>query len=278
MTNHPIAKTIDEYDTIVVERNNKNNSSNNKNRKTDNNDDDGCNNMATTVCSSFENIAWSLCLPITSHGEYTLGSAIETFEDRVRKAGIVIEFTPPNGLENINPSSSSSGSILSGKVMRLPKLVDLVIAQALDYGRVPEGNVIGDRNNDSKAVIPGNIVALYVPSSKGFLYMKGKEIKYTTSSKMPISLEWGRFLVVSAGSDRSVAFYNPTHRRFLGAKEDGSFEASSCQAIHSDDRPRAGESFIPGHWHTPNSGIRFHNRLLNKSFYIEVIQIRGFDF
>jgi hypothetical protein len=234
--------------------------------------------MATSVCSSFENIAWSLCLPIATSNDHTLGAAIETFEERVRKAGVVIDFTPPNGLEGINPSSSMGGSILSGKVMRLPKLVDLVISQALDYGKVPEGNVVGDRSNDSRAVVQGNVVALYVPTGKGFLYLKGKEIKYTSSAKMPLSLEWGRFLVVSAGPDRSVAFYNPTHRRFLAAREDGTLEASTCQAIHADDRPRAAETFLTGHWNTAQGGVRFQNKLLNKSYYMEVMQIRGFDF
>lgn len=238
------------------------------------------------VGTNFENMLWSLCLPTDPWHSHTLGAAIEASEERVRNAGVIVEFIPPNGLEGtVAPSMSTScgvggaSSAVPGRVIRLPKLIDLAISQAIDYGRVSETD-IGLRSNDATAVVEGNVVALYVANSKAFVYMNGKDVKHLHSAdaKLPLSLEWGRFLVVSAGPDRSVAFYNPIHRRFLAAAEDEGFEASACQASHADDHPRAAESFHPGPWNAPNKGIRFRNHLRHRSYYLEVVQVRGFDF
>jgi hypothetical protein len=219
------------------------------------------------------------------HKDGTLGAALDAMEVRVRNAGITFEFKSPTQrtwfTSPLQDTSGTTGAGISGKVLRSKALIELAIIQAVaddDSGSL-------DRSVDVKvdaksALKQGNVIAFRVLEG-GFLRMNAnRSVERRRRSSLDLSSDQERFLVVMAGVDR-VAFYSPTHKRFLRMGGDGTLSASQSIAFHNEDRPRSDEVFAlsflvkENRLHSTFHGK--HGRVHRDIANVEVHQIRGLD-
>lgn len=205
---------------------------------------------------------------------HSLGAALDAFERRVSRAGLVVETTPPHGVEKDDSSSEN----VSAKVIRCWNLVDFAIAQAVEHGQATVDNVRCAAS--SGALVPGNIIALWNLEKGAFLRLNKNKANYNggVQAKAALPMIWDseRFLVVSGGREGTFALFSPSHKLFLEINRDGCFDASSSQALHVDDRPRASEKFEVEADPKTVPCVRFKNSPDLGRFLI--FQVKGLDY
>ena len=200
-----------------------------------------------------------------------VGAAIEAMEARLSQSGIILA---------IPPTTVARKDVVARKLINLQFLVHIGIIHAIDSGTATEKS-IGEITS-KKALVPGNIVALYSYNSHPgkFLRIYDKKADYGGGCKSIDNLPiiWGseRFLVVDAGNG-SISFYNPCHRTFLGSF-DGKLTANGFPIVSIDDRPRANESFqIHGQNHSGIVGICCGIDSKDKIHHFHIVQVKGFS-
>ena len=199
-----------------------------------------------------------------------VGAAIEAMEELLSQSGIIIA---------IPPAEVARKDVVARKILRLSTLVRIGITHVIDSGTDTEKSI--GVTTSKKALVSGNIVALYSYNSNPDKFLKIKDNKadygggYKSIDNLPRN--WGaeRFLVVDAGNG-SISFYNPCHRTFLGSF-DGKLTANGFPIVSIDDRPRANESFqIHGKNHPWTVGICCGIDSKNKIHHFHIVQVKGF--
>lgn len=251
---------------------------------------------------SFESLSIVSKSPTTTrHDDETLGASLEKLDDRLRRSGLQLSVTAPNGYadkklsddgDEVPDVKRNDAAMISGQVLRCPQLIEFAITQAIDVGRATLGDVgVKILGNDERVatLTAGNVVALYNALSKCFLRVKfgvadlGGGQRDVTN--LPLEEGSQRFLVVAAGRDR-VAFFSPCDRRFLRMLDSvGRLGANGSPALHTRDRPRVDEIFEVAYLNRDVPVL--YNSFYEKKGYLgtphqyeqfEVVQIRGLDF
>lgn len=174
---------------------------------------------------------------IVSAPECTVGAAIEILEAKLASKGIEFKVPPFT-------RKSEKGKV-DGEILRLPTLIHLGIIHGIDKMDAATEQSIGKPASPGEALVPGNVIALYFHGGSSFLRICNERADFGGRSK-PIDelpLEWDseRFLVVDAGNG-NIAFYSPSHRRFLGCKN-GKFSGAGYPIVNINESPRANETF-----------------------------------
>jgi hypothetical protein len=182
--------------------------------------------------------------------DHTVGAAIEIMEENLARSGIELTVNA-NNKGGGEEETEGKDFALPGKLACLWLMVYLGITHAFDTGTATQESV--SKISTMEALVPGNVVALYLPNAKKFLRIWGETVEFcggnvTVGDALPLPIEWDleRFLVVDAGRGR-VAFFNPNCCRFLGVVDgtSGLATAKAFAITDLDDCPRGNESFLP---------------------------------
>ena len=175
---------------------------------------------------------------VHAFGEQTVGAAIEAFEEIASALFSLPALTAAKDKADKNATTFSPPV----KLLRLPSTIELGISMEIDQNKATHQSI--GTLSDKSALVEGNIVALYSVNHMKFVRMGEKSVDCSGGpkaiGKLPFDWDSERFLVVNAGNGR-IAFYSPSHRRFL-TSQDGLAEASSLIG-NLDDSPRCNESF-----------------------------------
>jgi hypothetical protein len=208
-------------------------------------------------------------------GDYrTVGAAIQLLEAKLKRC---------------STDEPRKDTPISGKILVLPTIVSIGIVSAIHNGFGTHESV--GKLSSEKALVPGNVVALLNSNSSNqhaFLRACNGKVDFGGGSRplkdLPFDWDSERFLIVDAGHGGQVAFYNISHRLFLGIDPIGNATVSNgnCSVTSLDDRPRGNESFLPL---TKNGGIQLYCVTLNRTLHVSnssyitfsVVQIRAFE-
>jgi hypothetical protein len=221
-------------------------------------------------------------------GEQTLGAAIEAFEEIASGLFSLQVFAPAKAEEEKSVKKSS----VAGKTLRLPLMIELGITAAIDQNKATQQSI--GSLSDKSALVEGNIVALYSPGAGSFVrimdYGNSVSVDFFDPQdidKLPFEWNSERFLVVDAGNG-CIAFYSPSHRRFLAAHE-GRAEANGYPIGKLNETPRCNETFRVEDPNDGSSSINLYcciddNRAMhvvyqddNSCTSFKVVQINGFE-
>jgi hypothetical protein len=187
----------------------------------------------------------------------TIGAAIQLLEAKLAEAGIILQLHVPSPKKQDHETESKNSKeppkeedkvrVSDVKLLVLPTIVMSGIKSAIDNGFGTRESV-GRRTSSEKALVPGNVVALYCCGSFLRVYNDKVECGGGSRSRDQLPFDWDseRFLIVDAGHGE-VAFYNIVYRIFLGIDKNGHATVSNenCSVTRLDDRPRGNESFLP---------------------------------
>jgi hypothetical protein len=215
----------------------------------------------------------------------TLGSALDSMEQRVRKGGFEFEFNspmnPPTTFTSSLARSSDPAMGMSGKVLRSKALIELAIIQSIGAEHTSTGSTVDCNVDAQRSLKQGNVVALR--SRGAFLDMKDGLVAVSSRACLDLYATEQWLVVVMVGMD-GVAFYSPIQKRFLYMNSTGALAPSQSMAIHSNDRPRAEETFslkslvekktLHNIYLRKDAQVPMHGRVVTS---FEVVQIPGFD-
>jgi hypothetical protein len=210
----------------------------------------------------------------------TIGAAIQLLEAKLAEAGLQL---PSRTTQHETDSKKQPKEVpVAGKLLVLTAMVTIGIASALNNGFGTRASV---GKLSSEKPVPGNVVALHSPHNNAFLRVYNGNVDYaggsTSQDQLPFDWDSERFLIVDAGHGQ-VAFYNISHRIFLGIDKSGR-AAVNCSVTSLDDRPRGNESFRPL---KPSGCIQLYCVTLNTTLHhvsssndnsFSVVQIHGFE-